>query len=254
MKQLLHLSCLALSIAFTGSVSAATLYALDFNTLGPEGSGGIAFSNSGSGTTPIAATGGYNNYNGASKDSSAYSHSPHGGTFSIKDSGGIGANTSDGFTIELDFRQSGSNWADLFSFAVGGYALKFEKAGNTGGFRFYDDALTPGGTKTSSTLNNFIIPFTLSANTWTTMSIDFQELTAGTTTLAFYKDGSLVGSTTSTELVGNLTEVRGKANVANVDAGDNWLMDNFTLTSVPEPCSIALLGLGGLTLILRRRK
>ncbi len=254
MKQLLHFCCLALSIASSGSVTAATLYALDFNTLGAGGSGGIAFSNSGSGTTPVATTGGFNNYNGATKDSSAYSHSPHGSTFSIQDNGGIGANTSDGFTIELDFRQSGSNWADLFSFAVGGYALKFEKAGSTGGFKFYDDALTPGGTKTSSALNNFTIPFTLSANTWTTMRIDFQELNAGTTTLAFYKDGSLVGSTTSTELVGNLTEVRGKANAPNSDAGNNWLMDNFTVTSVPEPSSIALFGLGGLALILRRRK
>ena len=254
MKQHIQLTCLALSVAFSGSVSAATLYALDFNTLGPGGAGGIAYSNSGSGTTPVATTGGYNNYNGATKDSSTYSHSPHSGSFSIQDNAGIGGNTSDGFTIELDFRQSGANWADLFSFAVGGYALKFEKAGNTGNFRFYNDALTPGGTKTSSALDNYAIPFTLTANTWTTMSIEFQEQTAGTTTIAFYKDGSLEGSTTSTELVGNLTEVRGKANVANSDGGGNWLMDNFTVTSIPEPSSAALLGLGGLALILRRRK
>lgn len=56
----LVITCLALSVAFSGSVSAATLYVLDFNTLGPGGAGGIAFSNSGSGTTPVATTGGYN--------------------------------------------------------------------------------------------------------------------------------------------------------------------------------------------------
>ncbi|MCP5538475.1 MAG: PEP-CTERM sorting domain-containing protein [Akkermansiaceae bacterium] len=126
--------------------------------------------------------------------------------------------------------------------------------GNTGGFKLYNDALTPGGTKSSSALDNYTIPFTLTADTWTTMRIGFQEQTAGTTTISFYKDGALEGSTTSTELVGNLTEVRGRANVANTDAGSNWLMDNFTVTSVPEPSSAALLGLGGLTLILRRRR
>lgn len=243
-----YISCLTLP-AFSLSVSAATLYELDFNTLGGSG---VNFSNSGIGTTAITSTGGFGNYNSATKDSSAYSHSPHGSTFSIKDSAGIGANTSVGFTIGLDFRQSGSNWADLFSFTVGGYALKFEKMGSTGGFKFYDDALTPGGTKTSSSLNNYTIPFTLAANTWTTMRIDFLEQTAGTTTISFYKDDVFTGSTTSTELVGNLTEVRGRANAANTDDGSNWLMDNFTV--IPEPSSTALLGLGGLALVIRRRR
>lgn len=254
MKQHIQLTCVALLAAFPSSVSAATLYSLDFDTLGPGGAGGIAYSNSGSGATPITNAGGYNNYNSATKDGSLYSHSPHSGTFSIQDNAGIGANTSEGFAIELDFRPSGASWADLFSFSVGGYALKFEKAGASGGFRFYNDALTIGGTRTSSDLDNYSIPFTLAADTWATMSIEFQEQTAGTTTISFYKDGSLEGSTTSTELVGNLTQVRGKANAANYDGGGSWLMDNFTVTSIPEPSSTALLGLGGLVMILRRRK
>ncbi|MEZ7957082.1 MAG: PEP-CTERM sorting domain-containing protein [Rubritalea sp.] len=31
-------------------------------------------------------------------------------------------------------------------------------------------------------------------------------------------------------------------------------IDNFSITAVPEPSSTALLGLGGLALIMRRRK
>jgi len=254
MNKLIQVACLTLLVAFPGSVSAATLYALDFNTLGSGGSGGIAFSSSGSGTTSVAGTGGYHNYNGATKDGSAYSHSPHGGTFSIKDNAGIGANTSDGFAIELDFRQSGPNWADLFSFTVGGTALKFEKQGSSGGFSFYNDATTPGGTKTSSSLDDYTIPFTLAANTWTTMRIEFQEQTAGITTLDFYKDGVFEGSTTSADLVGSLTEVRGKANAANSDAGNNWVMDNFTVTVIPEPSSIVALVVGGIALMFRKQK
>lgn len=36
--------------------------------------------------------------------------------------------------------------------------------------------------------------------------------------------------------------------------GGQFLMDDVTVTAVPEPSSVALLGLGGLALILRRRK
>ena len=43
---------------------------------------------------------------------------------------------------------------------------------------------------------------------------------------------------------------------AGADNGDNNFatVDNVNLTAVPEPTSTALLGLGGLALILRRRK
>lgn len=246
MKQLLQLTCFALPVAFAGSATAATtLYALNFDGLGDPAN---AYNNTGSGTTAVTNTGGFNNYNASTQDGSDWSHSPHGGTFSIKDAAGIGVNTTDGFDISLDFRREDGNghWADLFSFTVNGHALKFEKQGNTGDFKFYNDG-------TLSSLNDYTIPFSLAGDTWATMRINFKEQTAGTTTISFYKDGVFEGSTTSTQLVGNLTEVRGGANNQNGTASGAWLMDNFTV-AVPEPSSTALLGLGGLALILRRRK
>jgi hypothetical protein len=48
-----------------------------------------------------------------------------------------------------------------------------------------------------------------------------------------------------------------KISVAETIGGANstfHVFDNISVTSVPEPSSTALLGLGGLALILRRRK
>lgn len=88
-----------------------------------------------------------------------------------------------------------------------------------------------------------------------------------------WNNGGTLQAITGTDLVGNLnTNNTTYSDSYTVQAGDAWIgstvgvglltsasypeVDNITLsvTAVPEPSSAALLGLGGLALILRRRK
>ena len=53
---------------------------------------------------------------------------------------------------------------------------------------------------------------------------------------------------------GNLVIWMGQGNVNTFDNGARTMMDGLSVTLIPEPSTLALVGLGGLALVLRRRK
>ena len=51
-----------------------------------------------------------------------------------------------------------------------------------------------------------------------------------------------------------LFSIRSRTNTIGFDGYNVQLLDNVTITVVPEPATLALLGLGGLALLRRRKK
>lgn len=88
--------------------------------------------------------------------------------------------------------------------------------------------------------------------------LDATDANSALWTVAFYLEGALVqGPITVTDSI----DFGGGADLANIQyvgfssfTGSTGAIDDFSLTTIPEPTTTALLGLGGLVLILRRRK
>ena len=68
------------------------------------------------------------------------------------------------------------------------------------------------------------------------------------------KTFSLSYDNTDLGIVGNEIALRLTSNGTDGDWADTHWVDNVSVNAVPEPSSAALLGLGGIALILRRRK
>jgi PEP-CTERM motif len=96
----------------------------------------------------------------------------------------------------------------------------------------------------------FASPITLAPNTQ--YAVDLAE-TGGTANPAFYfeTDGT-DGTTTSAYTGGNAYTAAGDGTTATIYSGESRVFDTV-LTAVPEPTSFALLGLGSLAFLLRRR-
>ena len=69
-----------------------------------------------------------------------------------------------------------------------------------------------------------------------------------------YIDGGLIGSFTDRNIGVDPRRFGGVGNSSTDPGFDNTTMDNFSLGGfIPEPASLSLLALGGLTMLRRRR-
>lgn len=99
-------------------------------------------------------------------------------------------------------------------------------------------------------------PFNLGAPDDVTISYSADNVTYGTGTLHILTDGGNGPVAHSTGSTGSGVRYIRLAFDGDETAGDKWGLTELSIegTAVPEPSSAALLGLGGLALILRRRK
>ncbi|BDS07551.1 hypothetical protein NT6N_25910 [Oceaniferula spumae] len=103
------------------------------------------------------------------------------------------------------------------------------------------NAQMPAGLTTASMEDGFIISFTVNDdNTWSATSTGLETEINSSGTLAQTTYAGIASG------LGAYTSVQGNSVI--------YTVDNVTITTVPEPSSAALLGFGGLALVLRRRK
>ncbi len=62
-----------------------------------------------------------------------------------------------------------------------------------------------------------------------------------------------LGSYTNSALTSNAVPLINQVQIDTIAGGGGLQLDNFTIASIPEPCSLALLGLGGMATLVRRR-
>ena len=101
--------------------------------------------------------------------------------------------------------------------------------------------------------------FTPTATTtyrWDIIGTDFDGVSAASFDVRIFDAGTEVFTSTGNTFA---TTTSDAIESVNFYRGGNWggggfTVDNISITAVPEPSSAALLGLGGLALILRRRK
>lgn len=128
--------------------------------------------------------------------------------------------------------------------SAGGDVLAFN-AGGTAKNNFDDvtELSTAQGSITLGTVQT--LSLTVTSTTWS-YSLNGAPATAGTHTFDTSK---------SYQYINYIQETSNPQSEAAADSGmQGSYISNITLTAIPEPSSAAMLGLGGLALILRRRK
>lgn len=125
---------------------------------------------------------------------------------------------------------------------------------DAGGAALFQAVMGTGGTYTQGTISSMVTAGgalnNSSSQLWTngvTNTVDFTLGAAGYSVTADGGTTTVAGSYFGT---GDLASIELHA----FDSKSNFGIDNITVNGVPEPSSVALLGLGGLALILRRRK
>lgn len=154
----------------------------------------------------------------------------------------------------VDTATIGINAGIVFSFSFNLHDL-FDTAGGEYGFKV-DITIVGGGSETVFDTGNDIdgIGGNASASiAYTGPGGSIGSVILGDdSNLNVGEDGSFFGFT-STSAIETITLTKTTVN----DGNDNWAFDEFNVIStaaIPEPSSIVLLGLGGLALIMRRRK
>lgn len=290
---LLSGSIVAASLTANASTLAHWNFEQDLVDLNID-NGGTLGHTSGAGVFQAAASDTSSNSNALSAWNSANSHGLHstdisgtnqtGSTRSIQNGDGFFGLFTDG-----DLKVSGTDVGTLSVFTIeasvkfsslGGYQTVVGKdglagvgstdpnqsllylnktSGNAFGFTFNDGS---GGSATISTADGFV-----SADTWYHL-VAVQD----GADISLYVDGVLQATAASTVDLGALNTAgndvwsvgRGMYNSGHGDRVDGFIDDvrisdtaltsNQFLQAVPEPSSAALLGIGGLTLLLRRKK
>ncbi|MBT8043527.1 MAG: PEP-CTERM sorting domain-containing protein [Verrucomicrobiae bacterium] len=153
---------------------------------------------------------------------------------------GLGGDLSIGQTVSIDLATLGVASGDFVGvdFRQGtttGIGYNFEGFGATGNY----------GVFSASGVTNSGIGFSTNFKT-----IALKRDTSSNYTLSI--DGPNFSSLTLANSATAINEIRVFNNTSG--SGNDVLFDNFNVIAVPEPSSAALLGLGGLALILRRRK
>jgi len=75
-----------------------------------------------------------------------------------------------------------------------------------------------------------------------------QSITADWSWYSFSRDLSAISA------IENRTSVQFRMNDLDLNGNLRYVFDNLELTGVPEPCSVALLGIGALVALTRKRR
>jgi len=238
------------TLVFAFSVQADTVLSFDFDAASPDYKYGYTYSEFGTGTHDngvFSATGGNG---GTAGLVTTFNTTPMSGGWA-----GFGTGLGDwrpaanyealaGFatlsdlTLTLDARAGGLTGAS----AGVTFELKFEAPDNT---------ITPNDGDTDT---DVLLRLTSSR----TLTSDFQTFssTLNTWTVA---GGSVDQLKTYVGAVGNINfniayDANGTLPAFGNDADNSLAVDNYAITVVPEPSTLALVGLGGIALLIRRRR
>jgi len=255
-KSLKPILALGASVALTAGSASAAITMVHTYELGEAGSitaGGVVVDGTGSSNFgspiaggPLAQTTGVEAPGSTAYASFAGNRSNYGANLSSL--------ATDNFAVELWVRTSNLAQANntLFITSGGSRGLKFHV--NNGNWASSIDGFAWVGANGGAGQG-------ITANTWTHLAV---VRSAGTST--FYIDGAAQGGTTTENIIHGtsghigVTSGGGSYYDGDIDSVRIYTFDPntddpvaaFNLT--PEPSSTALLGLGGLALILRRRK
>jgi hypothetical protein len=176
------------------------------------------------------------------------------------DLGGVNPLSTGGQIVNLSF------WSCAQIFGIGeGGGLLADTIGDT--ISFYDSSGTLGfevgyrqpGTTTdfaATNVNGTWVQSTVSVNPSTYHRWDITlDLGLQTVSIDIFEGATLTNLVTGSSLINNManfTELRFES-TAGINNAKIWSLDDFTVQVVPEPTSLALLGLGGLALLRRQR-
>lgn len=253
--------CAVAAIAALSATSASAALVVHYK-LDDDGAGGVSTANSGSSA---------HTWNGSANASLTTGKFGGAGAFvNTAPASDWWSNSNTGadmgsFTLSFHLSTTtAANWQDYLSIGTGaGQMLKFEQNGAHGGLSLYSTG-TPGGTAVSFDGS--------AADSVTGGDWHHVALVSNGSTIELYLDGASIfsqayagtGDIDALQLAAEFGAGRRQnTNIDDVALYDEaldssqigWLSNNeATATVVPEPSSTALLGLGGLALILRRRK
>jgi len=219
-------------MALATSINAAILFTDDFDGIAVPASPGFLYGDSGGWTMTTDTASWWYDTNYATV-TSAGRPDPTGGTGNALSVRGeyaqhaVGATFLAGQTYRLTMDLSTANGGSgtrVFAY-IGDQSLALADATAVGRLAFHDDGTTASAVAASNIVSANYQSVTDAGN-WTTVSYEYTATGAD--------DGKDIG-------------------IAFWASGAPY-MDNVQFESVPEPSSTALLGLGGLALILRRRK
>ena len=172
---------------------------------------------------------------------------------SLESSGSSGTSLVSGVTLSADALLDGVTTGTVFNGATGSFGINATGTGD-------DTQRFDNGLGVESMVFSFDV-----AGTFTSIDLRFIEEAANEAVLSF-AGGNSYELNTTTALSGaddfNIGEsfTAGQLITLQISSspdalvGENFSLESFTINTVPEPSSTALLGLGGLALILRRRK